>query len=45
MRCCYEALAARVADRDSRDSHRDAVLRLIIPLLTALPKARLAALI
>lgn len=33
------------SDRDKRDSQREAVLRVIVPLLTALPKARLTALI
>ena len=41
----YQAVAARLAERDSRDSQREAVLRVIVPLLTALPKARLTALI
>jgi len=40
----YQAVAARLAERDSRDSQREAVLRVIVPLLTALPKARLTAL-
>jgi hypothetical protein len=34
---------ARLADRDKRASQREAVFRLIIPLLTAFPKARLTA--
>jgi hypothetical protein len=33
----------RAAARDSRDSQRDAVFRLMIPLLTALPNALLTA--
>jgi len=37
----YEAVAVGVAERDSRESQREAVLRLMIPLLTAFPKARL----
>ena len=41
----YQAVAARLAERDSRESQREAVLRVIVPLLTALPKARLTALI
>jgi cytidylate kinase len=41
----YQAVAARLAERDSRDNQREAVLRVIVPLLTALPKARLTALI
>ena len=41
----YQAVAARPAERDSRESQREAVLRVIVPLLTALPKARLTALI
>jgi hypothetical protein len=40
---CYEAVAAGAAERDSRESQREAVLRLMIPLLTAFPKARLTA--
>jgi hypothetical protein len=40
---CYEAVAAGCAARDSRASQREAVLRLMIPLLTAFPKARLTA--
>jgi hypothetical protein len=43
--CCYDGWAARDAERDKRASQRDAVLRLIMPLLTAFPKARLTALI
>lgn len=39
------AVTARLADRDKRASQRDAVFRLIIPLLTAFPRARLTALI
>ena len=35
----YEAIAVELADRDNRDSQREAVLRVIVPLLTALPKA------
>jgi hypothetical protein len=35
----------RAAERASRESQRDAVLRLIMPLLTAFPKALLTALI
>jgi hypothetical protein len=42
---CYDAAAVELADRDNRDSQREAVLRVIVPLLTALPKARLTALI
>ena len=41
----YQAVAARLAECDSRESQREAVLRVIVPLLTALPKARLTALI
>ena len=42
----YELLAVEcTADRDKRDSQREAVLRVIVPLLTALSKARLTALI
>jgi len=41
----YETIAVELADRDNRDSQRDAVLRVIVPLLTALPKAWLTALI
>jgi len=37
------AVAARLADRDKRASQREAVFRLMIPLRTALPKARLTA--
>jgi hypothetical protein len=33
----------RVAERDRRDSQRDAVLRLRIPLLTALPSSLLTS--
>jgi hypothetical protein len=45
-RGCYELLAVEcTADRDKRDSQREAVLRVIVPLLTALSKARLTALI
>jgi hypothetical protein len=40
---CYEAVAVGAAERDSRESQREAVLRLMIPLLTAFPKARLTA--
>ncbi len=40
----YQAVATRLAERDSRDSQREAVLRVIVPLLTALPKARFTAL-
>jgi hypothetical protein len=40
---CYEAVAVEPAARDSRESQREAVLRLMIPLLTAFPKARLTA--
>lgn len=35
----YEAIAVELTDRDNRDSQREAVLRVIVPLLTALPKA------
>lgn len=35
----YETIAVELADRDNRDSQREAVLRVIVPLLTALPKA------
>jgi hypothetical protein len=42
---CHKAVAVGPADRESRESHREAVLRVIVPLLTALPKARLTALI
>ena len=41
----YETTAVELADRDNRDSQREAVLRVIVPLLTALPKAWLTALI
>jgi hypothetical protein len=37
------AVAVEPAARDSRESQREAVLRLMIPLLTAFPKARLTA--
>jgi hypothetical protein len=40
-----EAVAVWFADRDKRASQREAVFRLMIPLLTAFPKARLTALI
>jgi hypothetical protein len=40
---CYEAVAVGPAARDRRESQREAVLRLMIPLLTAFPKARLTA--
>ena len=35
----YETIVVGLADRDNRDSQREAVLRVIVPLLTALPKA------
>jgi|RhiMethySRZTD1v2_1073278.scaffolds.fasta_scaffold1941731_1 hypothetical protein len=41
----YETAAVELAERDNRDSQREAVLRVMVPLLTALPKARLTALI
>ena len=40
---CYEAVAGGAAERESRESQREAVLRLTIPLLTACPNARLTA--
>ena len=41
----YQAvLAASFAERASRDNQREAVLRVMVPLLTALPRARLTAL-
>ena len=39
QRIRYETIAVELADRDNRDSQREAVLRVIVPLLTALPKA------
>ena len=41
----YEILVSGCAERDKRDSQREAVLRVMVPLLTALPTARLTALI
>jgi hypothetical protein len=40
---CYEAVRAGAAERDSRENQREAVLRLMMPLPTAFPKARLTA--